>query len=118
MKRYIVAFKGLSLFFSSEKNAKTHLAISLLVIASGSFFEINKTEWLLVLVCFGLVFCTEIINSSIERICDMVHPERSEKVKDIKDLAAGSVLAAAIVSATIGLGIFMPYIIKDISSIV
>jgi diacylglycerol kinase len=112
MKRYIVAFKGLYLFFCEEKNAKTHLAVSLLVIATSSFLEINNTEWLLVLVCFALVFCTEIINSSIERICDMVRPERSEKVKDIKDMAAGAVLAAAIISSIIGLGIFIPYILK------
>lgn len=41
---------------------------------------------ILILLILGLVsICFEVLNSSIEQLCDLVHPEHSEKVKIIKD---------------------------------
>jgi diacylglycerol kinase len=51
------------------------------------------------------------INSAIENIADFVSPEKHAMIKKIKDLSAGAVLIAAIVSAIIGLIIFVPKIV-------
>ena len=42
------------------------------------------------------------INTCIERICDLIDESQNEKIKYIKDLSAGSVLLASIYSIVIG----------------
>ncbi|MBC7653927.1 MAG: diacylglycerol kinase family protein, partial [Oligoflexus sp.] len=69
---------------------------------------ISAIEWLAVILVIGLVFITEIINTSIENIADFISPERHPKIKVIKDLAAAAVILSAIVSVIIGLLIFLP----------
>ena len=42
------------------------------------------------------------INTSIENICDALHPGYSQKIGAAKDLAAGAVFGCAVVSAIVG----------------
>ena len=110
MKKFIVAFNGLVYFFRNELNAKIHSVISVLVVISGFYFKISIYEWGLVCFAIALVFTAEIINTAIEKAMDLVHPEKDSRVGMIKDLAAGAVLFASIMSAIIGLLVFLPYL--------
>ena len=56
----------------------------------------------------------ELINTAIEKTIDLVIKENNPKAKVAKDTAAGAVLIMAIVSAIIGLTIFIPKIIYKI----
>lgn len=104
------AFKGLRLFFSTQHNAWIHLFAAFSVIAAGFFFTITKTEWLFVVLAIALVIITEMLNTSIEFLVDLVSPEYNELAGKIKDLAAGAVLFAAIIAAVIGVLVFEPYL--------
>lgn len=44
------------------------------------------------------MFITESVNSAVERLCDLVMPQYSRQVKEIKDLAAGAVLISAVMA--------------------
>ena len=44
------------------------------------------------MISIAAVFITESVNSAVERLCDLVMPQYSRQVKEIKDLAAGAVL--------------------------
>jgi hypothetical protein len=48
------------------------------------------------------------INSAIERYCDLITTDFHPGIKIIKDVAAGAVLVASITSLIIGLIIFIP----------
>lgn len=85
----------------------------MLVIILGFIFQIDKGEWFTVLILFGLVMSLEAVNTCIEGICDIISPEFDKHIKRIKDIAAASVLIAAIVSAIIGLMIFLPYVMTQ-----
>jgi diacylglycerol kinase len=50
------------------------------------------------------------INSSIERLCNLYTKEFHPDIKFIKDVSAASVLLIAIAAAITGLIIFLPYI--------
>lgn len=86
-----------------------------LVIISGFIFKISITEWIICIVLFGLVITAELINTAIETTVDIVMPEKNEKAKLAKDLAAGAVLVSAITSAIIGIIIFLPKILNIIN---
>lgn len=110
LKSFSFALKGIKSAFSTEPNMKIHGIIALLVVIFGILFQISINEWLLCLLCFGLVFGLELINTSLENIVDLVSPEIHPTAGKIKDLAAGAVLISALFSAVIGLIIFIPKI--------
>ena len=105
------AFAGLLCFFRKDSNGQLELLAAIVVVAAGCFFHISNLEWLAVLLCIGSVLTLEMINTSIEKLCDMVQPEYHPQIKTIKDIAAAAVLLAAVVSLVIGIIIFYPHII-------
>jgi diacylglycerol kinase len=107
---FTYAFNGLRILLQKEHNARIHVFAALCVVVAGFIFNISTMEWIAVLLSIGLVISFEIINSSIEHIADFIHPEKHEKIKTIKDLAAAGVLTSAITALIIGLLIFIPKI--------
>ena len=87
-----------------------HLVVAVLVVLAGWFFNITTTEWMLCLLCFGLVFGAEMVNTSIENIVDLVSTKKHELAGRAKDMAAGAVLISALFAAGVGLIIFIPKI--------
>ena len=114
MKKRIQSFgyagRGIALVFSTEANMKIHLAVAVLVVLAGFFFQISVQEWIACMLCFGLVFTAELINTAIESIVDLVSPTHNQLAGKAKDVAAGAVLLSAIASAVVGLIIFLPKI--------
>jgi diacylglycerol kinase len=104
------AFNGIYLAFKSEQNMKIHYTIMILVIIFGIIYRISYNEWLICLLCFGLVIASEMFNTSIEALADAVDLKKNKQIKKVKDIAAGGVLISALIAAIIGLLIFIPKI--------
>jgi diacylglycerol kinase len=64
-----------------------------------------------VMICIALVIGAELANTAIEKIMNFLHPSYHEKIKSIKDIAAGMVLFTAICTAIVGCIIFVPKIL-------
>ncbi|GHT48018.1 diacylglycerol kinase [Bacteroidia bacterium] len=105
------AFNGLKILIWEEQNAWIHIFVTLCVLIAGFVLKISIYEWIAVIFCIGLVIALEMLNSAMENMADFVSPEKHVLIKKIKDLSAGAVLVGAIVSAIIGLIIFLPKII-------
>lgn len=110
VKSFGYAFKGLWTFITTQPNGWIHLLAVAVVMGAGLWFQITTNEWLLCLLCFGLVIATEIMNTAVEFLVDHVSPEFHPKAGAVKDLAAAAVLFAAIIAAIVGVVIFWPYI--------
>lgn len=110
------AIQGIIQAIKTERNVKIHITIMILVIISGIVLKIAKQEWITCIILFGLVISLELVNSAIETTVDIAMPEINEKAKNAKDIAAGAVLISAILSAIIGLTIFIPKIIEFIKN--
>ena len=96
--------------FKEEPNFRIHVVATIMVIAAGLYFKLSTTEWLAIVIVIGLVLLTELLNTAIENIADFISPERHEKIKTIKDIAAAAVLISTIVALMVGLLIFVPKI--------
>ncbi len=108
IKSFKFAIKGIFSFFKTEHNAWIHLLATIVVIASGFVFKINNTEWCWIIVAIALVIITEMINTAIEILCDIISKEIDPQIKKIKDISAGAVLIASIAAIVIGLIVFIP----------
>ena len=65
---------------------------------------------MVILAISALVLCLEIANTAVENLADIVHPERDQRIRIVKDCMAGAVLLAACFSVVIGVIIFLPRI--------
>lgn len=105
------AVNGLVKCFKQEPNFKIHTVFAMWSVAAGIFFKISNVEWIVIVLCIAAVITTELINTAIEELCNMVHREPHSTIKLIKDMAAAAVLVTAIAAAVCGTIIFIPKII-------
>ena len=112
LKSFQHAFEGIIHTIKKERNIKIHLSFMCAVILCGFYFHITKIEWMICLILFALVLSLELVNTAIEAVVDLASPDIHPLAKLSKDAAAGAVLISAIISAIIGLMIFIPYIIS------
>ena len=75
-------------------------------------FGITRSEWMAIVICIGLVIAAELFNSAIERLVDLVSPQRHPVAGQVKDIAAGAVLVCALAAMVVGLIIFVPYLTR------
>lgn len=112
IKSFTYAWKGIGSFIGKEHNAWIHLTITTAVIVSGFLLNITSAEWIAIVLSIALVLSAEAFNTAIERLVDLTSPEENYIAGDVKDIAAGAVLICAIAAATVGLIIFIPYLIQ------
>ncbi len=110
LKSFLYAFKGIAVFFSKDRNGQIQGVAAIVAIILGITLHISVTEWLFVITCIGTVISLEMLNTAIEKLCDIMFPDFNLQVKLIKDIAAGGVLIIALTSLVIGLIIFIPKI--------
>lgn len=108
LKSFRHAGRGIYHYFREEHNVWIHTLVTVIVVITGVLLNITSFEWCLIIFAIGLVFIAEIINTAIELLVDLISPEYNKLAGLIKDIAAGTVLIAAITSAIIGLIIFFP----------
>ena len=91
-----------------EHNFRIHLVAAVLAVGLSVILEITKLEFIAVIIAIVLVLAAEIVNTCIEKLCDLISLEHNDQIKIIKDMAAASVLVSAIAAFIIGMVIFIP----------
>ena len=109
LRSFGYAWKGIQSCVGKEQNLSVHLIAAMAVIIAGIVLGITRTEWIMVVMCIGTVIAAELFNTAIEKLVDLVSPERHPVAGRVKDIAAGAVLICAVAAAIIGLIIFIPY---------
>jgi len=107
------AFEGIIYVFKTQPNMIVHLCATVAVVILGTLYHISRTEWLILLFTILWVIVSEMINTSIETMVDLITKEHRIEAKIAKDVAAGMVLIGAIGAIIVGLVIFLPYIVKS-----
>ena len=87
-----------------------HLFAFICISIAGFLFKIEKTDWLVILIISSIILTAEALNSSIEKLCNHLHPETHPSIKSVKDIAAASVLISSIIAVVIAGIIFLPKI--------
>lgn len=105
------AFNGLCSLLKNEHNSRIHILAAIIAIVLGIILKLNRYEWSLLIIVIGIVFLTELLNSSLESLADIIDPGWNEQIRKAKDYAAAAVLISAIISAIVGGLIFIPKIL-------
>ncbi len=107
LKGFLYAFHGIG-FALKERNFKVQLFAFAVVVTAGLYYKIDSSEWIAIIGISALVLSLEMINTSIESLCNLYSTEFNQHIKLIKDLAAGAVLLASIFAVIIAMLIFVP----------
>lgn len=105
LDKFKYAAQGL-IFGFKDYSIKLQCFFFVVAVVFGFVFELNVYEWCILLLTCCIVVLAEFVNSVIEKIMDFIQPEYDERVKAIKDMAAGFVLFASIVALLIGMILF------------
>lgn len=78
----------------------------------GIILKLSFFEWSMLIIVIGIVFISELINTSIETLADLIDPEWNKMIMMAKDYSAAAVLISAIVALVVGCLIMIPKLIK------
>ena len=106
------AFKGIGYAAATQLNFRVHLVATLTAVCMGYALHISVNEWQWIMLCITLVLVTELLNTAIETLTDLVSPGYHEKAGRVKDVAAGAVVITALFALLTGLIIFLPKLLK------
>lgn len=107
MKKRIESFghalRGIRDFILLGTNSKIQLLAGVAITVLGFVLRFSSNEWIAVTICMGVVLSAEAMNTALEELADEVTEERKERIRRVKDMAAGSVLISSIASAIVAL---------------
>jgi diacylglycerol kinase len=119
MKKFLQSFKyarnGAKILAKSERNFRillVCLAVTLIVGFGLDYYgqHLTRFEWAIIWGAIGLTLVSEALNTAIEKLVDLLHPEQHPKAGEIKDMAAAATMIASVIAIIIGCYILLPRI--------
>ncbi len=110
-RSFSVALKGMRTFFMNDRNGRIQGVVALVIIVASFMMKLSATEWMFIVMCIAMVIITEMINASVEKVCDLISENFHPLIKIIKDVSAGAVLCSVIASIVIACIIFIPKLV-------
>jgi diacylglycerol kinase (ATP) len=105
IKRIIFAFfysmQGFLFAIKKESAFRQEFLLSLLLTPVAWFFSESVLEFLLLLAALLFVMLVELINSSLEKLTDLVQPQFHPLAKAVKDMASAAVFLALCIATLV-----------------
>ena len=100
------AISGLIYALKTQRNMKIHFTIGTIVILISLFMDFNRVELIILFFTICLVIITEMINTAIESTIDLYTKSYHPLARIAKNVAAGTVLIAAVNSMIVAYVLF------------
>lgn len=108
LRSFAFAGEGVWHVIRSQRNMRVHLAAAACAIAAGLVLRIGAADWACVITAIGLVLATEVLNTVVEALTDLLTREFHPLAKVAKDAAAGAVLIASVAAVGVAAAVFLP----------
>ncbi len=89
-------FRGLHRIWKTEVQFPAQVVIVLVLLLLGILVRLPAVEFTILLIAAFLALGSEVLNTTIERLCDRLEPGHDERIADIKDMAQAFVYVASI----------------------
>jgi len=104
IERTIIASRGLLTWVMV---GYPFVLLFLIVLGIALFRQVSWLHIWIILILGTTLMIAEMLNYAIEKLCDVVTTRKDNRIKDIKDICAGSVLVAGLALAIVGLWIII-----------
>lgn len=103
-----VAIEGIIYAVKTERHMRYHMIAAAAVLVLSLFLNVTRIEFILLSIAIVIVLLSEMINTAIEVMVDMITEEYHPLAKIAKDIGAGVVLLASIGAITLAYFILYP----------
>jgi diacylglycerol kinase (ATP) len=104
------AIEGILHGAKTQRHLRYHFFSAAFILFLSYLVGVTRLEFVIISLAVILVISSEMLNSAVEVIVDLLSPEYSEKARVAKDIAAGAVLITAFGAAVLGYIILFPYL--------
>src|SRR6476620_9205192 len=108
LKGFYFAWKGVQYSFSTQVNFRVEVFSAVGVIGVSWYLGLSTTEWLWIALAITLVLVSELANTAIETLVDLVSPDYNPKAGIVKDISAAVVLLTGLFALVTGILILLP----------
>jgi len=107
IRSFNYAIEGFIHVVKTQRNMRIHFLIAVFALLLGIYLNFNRFEMLLLCSAITFVFLSEMINTAIEYVVDLVLEDRYHALaQNIKDITAGAVLVASLNAIIVGYLLF------------
>ncbi len=110
------AIEGIIYVLKTQRNMRVHFLAAALILVLSVVLRMDWEDTVLLMTAIVLVLLTEMLNTSIEHITDLVKGSYHPLARIVKDVAAGAVLLAALYAGGVGYLVFFrrKYLIRPL----
>ena len=103
----LFALQGFRTAVRQERNIKVMLGGGAAAIVAGVIVGLDLMSWAIIALCCGVVISSELVNTAIETVVDLVSPEFHPLAGRAKDIAAASELVLCVAVGIVGLLVYI-----------
>jgi diacylglycerol kinase len=105
--KFADAFRGLTYGIQGQSSFFVHFFLTALVLAAATVLACPLRDWIVLLLCIGLVLTAELFNSALEALFHGLDDRIKARCHRALDIAAAAVLMASITAAVVGSLVFV-----------
>jgi len=110
------AIEGILWAVRTQRHMLLHFVAAVAVLFLALWFRVSAVDFLLLAFAVTLVLVTELANTALEVVVDMVSPEFSPLARRAKDVAAGAVLVASVGALVTGYVVLVPRLFPSVGA--
>ena len=102
------ALRGLGHAARTQRHFRAQLAIGAGALLFAAWAGLEAVQLGVLLVTVAVVLGTELLNTALEMLTDLLHPDRGPGAAAVKDVAAAAVLVPVVLATAVGLLFLVP----------
>jgi len=104
------AARGLRLAAPTQRHFRAQLIIAAGALLFAAWAGIPAVELAVLAITVGMVLAAELLNTAVEMLTDLLHPDHGPAAAAVKDVSAAAVLTAAVCALAVGVLVLWPRI--------
>jgi diacylglycerol kinase (ATP) len=104
------ACRGVKVLLSTQPHARLHAVATIGVLIAGKILHLRRWEWVAILLCIGMVWMAESLNTGLEFLADEISRDHRDLIGKAKDIAAAGVLISAMISILVAVLVFKSHL--------
>ena len=107
-KALACAVRGLRHAAKTQRHFRAQLVIGAAALLAAAWAGLGALEVAVLAVTTAIVLGAELLNTAIETLTDLVHPDLDPAAAVVKDVSAAAAMTAAGLALTVGVLVFLP----------
>lgn len=110
------SWEGLVYFYKYERSAILHLVAAILMLLGAWMLKMSPMEWLVIIMVLFTTLSVELLNTAIEKVCDLITTDYNINIKVAKDTGSAATGILTLVGMVVVLVIYVPKIVEFVKT--